>query len=156
MPAPPAPAVTGDGVKVGTFLGNYGRRYYGQGPAPKHLDVLWKVQLGSGMELGQVRAGQAEQVVRAAAGPARPSIVVDGGKTYLVASSYDYNLRKIDAATGKVVWAYKFDDIIKSSPSVFKNPVADGPGRQVHRRRRLAARLPQDDRRPDSLRRCAP
>ena len=45
----------------------------------------------------------------------------------MIASSYSYKLRRIDAATGKVVWAYEFDDIIKSSPSVFKNPSPTGP-----------------------------
>jgi outer membrane protein assembly factor BamB len=55
------------------------------------------------------------------------NVVVDGGRTYILASGYDHRLRKIDAATGKVVWTYKFDDIIKSSPSVFANPSPTGP-----------------------------
>ncbi len=65
-----------------------------------------------------------------------PSIVVDGGRTYVIASGYDHRLRKIDAATGKVVWAYQFDDIIKSSPSVFKNPHPTGADDKLHRLRR--------------------
>ncbi len=126
VPAPPAPAVAGDGVKVGTFLGNYGRRYYGQGPAPKRLDVLWKVQLGGGMSSGRYEQDKPSKY-SGSGWTGQANVVVDGGKTYLVASGYDYNLRKIDAATGKVVWAYKFEDIIKSSPSVFKNPSPTGP-----------------------------
>ncbi|HZL64452.1 MAG TPA: hypothetical protein VFD50_05865, partial [Thermoleophilia bacterium] len=52
---PPAspPALSGDGVKVGTFLGDYSRRFYGLGPVPKRLDVLWKVSLGSGWTSGK-------------------------------------------------------------------------------------------------------
>jgi len=49
---------------------------------------------------------------------------VDGGRPYVIASGYDYRLRRIDARTGEVVWAYRFDDIIKSSPSVYENPDA--------------------------------
>jgi outer membrane protein assembly factor BamB len=126
VPPPPAPAVAGDGVKVGTFLGNYGRRYYGQGPAPRHLDVLWKTELGSGLSSGKYEK-DAPSKYAGSGWTGQANIVVDGGKTYVVASGYDYNLRKIDAASGKVVWAYKFDDIIKSSPSVFKNPSPTGP-----------------------------
>jgi outer membrane protein assembly factor BamB len=126
VPPPPAPAVAGDGVKVGTFLGNYGRRYYGQGPAPRRLDVLWKVRLGSGMSSGRYATDKPSRYA-GSGWTGQAGVVVDGGKTYLVASGYDYNLRKIDAATGKVVWAYEFDDIIKSSPAVFRNPAPTGP-----------------------------
>ena len=126
VPSPPAPAVAGDGVKVGTFLGNYGRRYYGQGPAPRHLDVLWKVKLGGALSSGKY-AGDPVDQYNGSGWTGQANIVVDGGKTYVVASSYDYKLRKIDAATGKVLWTYAFDDIIKSSPSVFLNPNPTGP-----------------------------
>ena len=126
VPSPPAPAVAGDGVKVGTFLGNYGRRYYGQGPAPRHLDLLWKVRLGGGLSSGKYPSEPADHYA-GSGWTGQPDIVVDGGKTYVIASSYDYKLRKIDAATGKVLWAYPFDDINKSSPSVFLNPHPTGP-----------------------------
>ena len=119
------PAVAGDGVKVGTFLGNYGRRYYGQGPAPKRLNVIWKVDLGSGMSSGKKDSDPPSKWA-GSGWTGQPSVVVDGGKTYLLASSYEYKLRKIDAETGEVAWAYQYDDIIKSSPSVFKNPAPTG------------------------------
>ncbi|MGE5229907.1 MAG: PQQ-binding-like beta-propeller repeat protein [Deltaproteobacteria bacterium] len=126
VPAPPAPQVTGDGVKVGTFLGNYGRRYYGQGPAPKRLDVLWKVRLGSGWSSGKFDTDPPSKWA-GSGWTGQPSVVVDGGRAYLIASSYSYKLRKIDAETGEVLWAYKYDDIIKGSPSVFRNPSPTGP-----------------------------
>jgi outer membrane protein assembly factor BamB len=125
VPPPPAPTVAGDGVKVGTFLGNYGRRYYGQGPAPKRLDVIWKVQLGSGMSSGKLDT-DAPSKWAGSGWTGQPAVVVDGGKTYLLSSSYGYKLRKIDAETGDVVWAYEYDDIIKGSPVVFKNPAPTG------------------------------
>ena len=126
VPPPPAPAVTGDGVKVGTFLGNYGRRYYGQGPAPEHLDVIWKVELGSGWSSGKYDTDPPSKWA-GSGWTGQPNIVVDGGKTYVIASSYEYKLRKIDAQTGEVLWAYEYDDIIKGSPTVFKNPSPTGP-----------------------------
>ena len=126
MPAPPAPELAGDGVKVGTFLGNYGRRYYGQGPAPKRLDVLWKVRLGSGWSSGKFDTDPPSKWA-GSGWTGQPSVVVDGGRAYVIASSYAYKLRKIDAETGEVLWAYQYDDIIKGSPSVFRNPSPTGP-----------------------------
>ena len=124
---PPAspPALAGDGVKVGTFLGDYSRRFYGLGPVPKRLDVLWKVSLGSGWTSGKFAADPPGKWA-GSGWTGMPSVVVDGGRTYVIASGYDHRLRKIDAATGKVVWTYQFDDIIKSSPSVFRNPHPTG------------------------------
>jgi hypothetical protein len=126
IPAPPRPSLTGDGVKVGTFLGNYGRRFYGLGPAPKRLDVLWKVELGAGWSSGKFDTDPPSKWA-GSGWTGQPNIVVDGGKTYVLASSYEYKLRRIDARTGEVVWAYQYDDIIKGSPSVFQNPSPTGP-----------------------------
>jgi len=126
IPAPTVPSLTGDGVKVGTFLGDYGRRFYGLGPLPKHLDLLWKVDLGSNWSSGKYDKDKPSKW-SGSGWTGQPNIVVDGGKTYVIASSYSYDLRRIDAQTGKVVWAYKFADIIKSSPSVFLNPSPTGP-----------------------------
>ena len=125
VPAPSVPSLTGDGVKVGTFLGDYGRRFYGLGPAPKRLDVLWKVKLGSGMSSGKYDSDPPSRWA-GSGWTGQPSVVVDGGRAFVIASGYDYRLRRIDAQTGEVVWAYKFDDIIKSSPSVFENPSPTG------------------------------
>jgi outer membrane protein assembly factor BamB len=126
VPPPPVPSLAGDGVKVGTFLGNYGRRFYGLGPAPKHLDVLWKVKLGAGWSSGKYDTDPPDKWT-GSGWTGQPGIVVDGGKTYVLAASYEYKLRRIDAKTGEVVWAYQYDDIIKSSPSVFQNPSPTGP-----------------------------
>ena len=125
VPPAPLPSLTGDGVKVGTFLGDYSRDFYGLGPVPKHLDVIWKVRLGSGWTSGKFATDPPAKWA-GSGWTGMPNIVVDGGRTYVIASGYDHRLRKIDAATGKVVWTYRFDDIIKSSPSVFKNPRPTG------------------------------
>jgi outer membrane protein assembly factor BamB len=118
--------VTGDGVKVGTYLGNFGRRFYGQGPAPKRLDVIWKVKLGSGWTSGKFDTDPPGEWA-GSGWTGQPSVVVDGGRTYLITGSYGHQLRKIDAETGEVLWSYQYDDIIKSSPAVFKNPSPTGP-----------------------------
>jgi hypothetical protein len=127
VPSPALPSLLGDGVKVGTFLGDYSRRFYGLGPAPKGLDVLWKVDLGRGWTSGKY--DDDPPGVGAGSGwSGQPGVVVDGGKPYVIASGYDYNLRRIDATTGEVVGKYKFDDIIKGSPRVFENPDPAGTG----------------------------
>jgi outer membrane protein assembly factor BamB len=121
VPPAPVPSLRGDGVKVGTFLGDYSRRFYGLGPAPKRLDLIWKVRLGSGWSSGKF----AEDPPGKWAGSGwtgMPNIVVDGGRTYVIVGGYDHRLRRIDASTGHVLWTYEYDDIIKSSPSVFRNP----------------------------------
>jgi outer membrane protein assembly factor BamB len=125
VPPPAPPAVAGDGVKVGTFLGDYGRRYYGQGPAPRRLDVLWKVRLGGALSSGKYDSDPPDHYA-GSGWTGQADIVVDGGKASVLVGGYDYRLRKIDAATGKVLWAYRFDDIIKSSPAVFANPHPTG------------------------------
>lgn len=125
FPSPAAPRREGDGVKVGTFLGNYGRRYYGRGPAPKRLNLVWKVWLGSGWTSGKKESDPPGKWA-GSGWTGQPTVVVDDGRTYIVASSYSYKLRRIDADTGKVVWSYRYDDIIKSSPSVFANPAPRG------------------------------
>jgi outer membrane protein assembly factor BamB len=125
VPPAPKPALEGDGVKMGTFLGSYSRRFYGLEPAPKRLDVLFKVRLGSGWSSGKYDDDPVSEW-RGSGWTGQPSLVVDGGTPFLLVSSYDYNLRRINALTGEVVWKYQFDDIIKGSPSVFENPQAKG------------------------------
>ena len=44
-----------------------------------------------------------------------PCIVVDGGRPYVVVGGYDHRLRRLDAQTRE--GGYRYDDIIKSSPS---------------------------------------
>ena len=125
VPAPSVPSRAGDGVKVGTFLGDYARRFYGLGPAPKRLDVLWKVQLGKGWTSGKYEDDPPGQW-SGSGWTGQPALVVDEGRPYLIAGGYDYTLRRIDAVTGDVVWEYQFDDIIKGSPSVYRNPEPQG------------------------------
>ncbi len=120
-----SPAVTvaksGDGIKLATFLGTASRRFYGLGPAPRRLQVIWKTRIGGGWTSGKF-TGDANMYWSGTGWTGMPALVRDGGKLYVLIGGYDHRLHKIDAATGKIVWAYDFGDMIKSSPSVIANP----------------------------------
>ena len=121
LPEPPGPNPYTDGPKVATFLGNETRRYYGEGPVPETLEVIWKTRIGSGTTGGT--ASSAGPVTWSGTGwTGQPALVRDKGKLYLVVGGFDHNLVKIDAETGEELWAYEFDDVIKGSPTVFRMP----------------------------------
>ncbi|MCX6374310.1 MAG: PQQ-binding-like beta-propeller repeat protein [Actinobacteria bacterium] len=118
---PPPPIVSaGDGVKVATFLGDETRRLYGLGPPPKRLDLIWKTTIGSGMT-SPVGKGKNEPW-SGMGWTGQPAILRDNGKLYLMAGGFDRNMHKIELESGRVVWEYAYDDIIKSSPTVIEDP----------------------------------
>ena len=145
---PPPPIVSaGDGVKVSTFLGDETRRLYGLGPPPKHLDLIWRTSIGSG-RTSRVGARAEHPVVGhrldgPAGDPARQRQALSRGRRLRP------QLHKIELGSGRVVWEYAYDDIIKSSPTVIEDPHPRRRGRQVPRARRLAARLAVGLHRPD-------
>ncbi len=121
LPQPDGPNPYTDGIKVASFLGNETRRYYGEGPVPEKLKVIWKSPIGSGTTGGT--ASSAGTVTWAGTGwTGQPALVREGGKLYLIVGGFDHNLVKIDAETGKELWSYAFDDVIKGSPTVFRMP----------------------------------
>jgi outer membrane protein assembly factor BamB len=121
LPEPTRPNPYSDGPKIATFLGDETRRYYGEGPVPEKLEVIWKHRIGSGTTGGT--ASSKGPVTWSGTGwTGQPALVRDGGKLYLVVGGFDHNLVKIDAETGEEVWAYEFDDVIKGSPTVFRMP----------------------------------
>ena len=111
---------------VPTFLGNDQRRFYGRG-VPKSLKLIDKFQLGS----GRTFLGRRSVVWSGAGWTGQPTITRDRGKTYLIIGAYDHNLRKIDIATNKEVWRYKFDDIIKGSSTIYIDEKASAENRIV-------------------------
>ncbi|MDD4148659.1 MAG: PQQ-binding-like beta-propeller repeat protein, partial [Bacteroidales bacterium] len=105
---------------IPTFLGNDTRNYYGN-QAPEKLDVIWKTNLGGGHTV--IPNKTKDTVLMYGAGwTGQPLLVQEGQKLFLIQGAYDYNLRKIDAETGKVIWEYAYDDVIKSSGSMWVNP----------------------------------
>lgn len=122
LPQPKRPSPLADGIKVASFLGDETRRYYGEGPVPEKLEVIWRTSIGSGTT-GGTASSNGEPVVWAGTGwTGQPALVREGGKLYLLVGGFDHNLVKIDAETGKELWAYQFDDVIKGSPTVFRMP----------------------------------
>jgi len=109
-------------IEIGTFRGNSTRNYYGN-QAPSNLNLIWKLELGS----GKSKKFGAEKVWMGAGWTGQPLILKEPSGIYLIQGAYDYHLRKIDALSGKVIWKYKFDDIIKSTGTFWINYKEEKP-----------------------------
>ncbi|MDY0340276.1 MAG: PQQ-binding-like beta-propeller repeat protein [Coriobacteriia bacterium] len=121
IPEPDGPDPDVDGIKIASFLGGETRRFYGVGPVPETLEVIWRTRIGSGTTGGT--ASSSGPVQWAGTGwTGQPALVRDEGKLYLLVGGFDHDLVKIDAETGEELWAYTFDDVIKGSPTVFRMP----------------------------------
>jgi outer membrane protein assembly factor BamB len=114
-----------DGIKVATFLGGSSRRFYGVGPVPEKLKVIWRFRLGTGKTSGT--ASSKGPVDWSGSGwTGQNTIVMDKGRLSVIASSYDHKLRRIDAETGEEIWSYEFPDVIKGTNTVIANPSPKG------------------------------
>jgi len=122
---PPPIEPQGDGVKVGTYLGDETRRLYGLGPPPMELHLIWKTFIGGGMT-SPVGKGKNEPW-SGSGWTGQPVIVRDKGKLYLLWGAFDRKLHKVELKSGKIVWEYDYDDIIKSSPTVIEDPSPKDP-----------------------------
>ena len=109
-------------VIIKTFRGNEKRNYYGNN-APNKLKPIWKIDLGNGKSLVHGNP----KVWAGAGWTGQPLLFLENGKPFIIQGAYDYNLRKIDAKTGKISWAYKFDDIVKGTGTIWENPNPDKP-----------------------------
>ena len=103
-------------ILISTFLGNESRNYYGN-EAPDKLDTIWKIYLGEGVSPAYGK----EKVWKGAGWTGQPLLVRENGELFLIQGAFDYNLKKINAQTGKIIWQYKFDDILKGTPSIWHN-----------------------------------
>jgi len=106
-------------VIVGTFLGNAQRNYYGENP-PANLKVNWKLFLGKGKTV--ISRSKGEREWAGAGWTGQPLVVREGMEYFLIQGAYDHHLRKIRARDGKVIWKYKFDDVIKGTGTLWHNP----------------------------------
>ncbi len=105
---------------VPTFLGNEKRNYYGN-EAPSKLELIWKIKLGT----GSTRVGSKLKKWSGAGWTGQPLIIKQDSVLYLIQGAFDHRLKKIMAETGKIVWQYKFDDVIKGTGTFWVNPNAD-------------------------------
>lgn len=115
----------GNGVKVATFLGDQSRRFYGLGPAPRRLDLIWQTSIGTGKTSNDAKPNK-PFVWSGTGWTGQPALVRDRGRLYLLVGGYDHNLHKIEAAGGRVIWEHDWGDVIKGSPMVFENPQPKG------------------------------
>lgn len=102
-----------------SFLHNSYRNYYGDS-LPDKLQVIWKCYLG----VGTTKVGKEVKKWGGAGWTGQPLMIEENGKKYLIQGAYDHRLKKIDAATGKIVWQYMFDDVLKGTGSVWLNTKA--------------------------------
>jgi len=103
-----------------TYLGNLEHNFYGDS-APSSLNIIWQKHLGN----GKTRVGGEMRTWSGAGWTGQPLMVSENGKKYIIQGTYSHNLRKIDAETGEFIWAYKYDDVLKGTGSIWINKNAD-------------------------------
>jgi outer membrane protein assembly factor BamB len=101
-------------LAIPTFLGNHYRNFYGVGPVPSKLQVIWKVYLGG----GKTWVNGGFRTWYGCGWTGQPLIVEENGRPYVLIGAYDHHLRKIDGLNGKVIWRYRFDDVIKGTGTI--------------------------------------
>lgn len=109
--------------EISTYLGNEKRNYYGN-EAPERLDTLWTLYLGEGISPAY---GNPNKLWKGAGWTGQPLFIREGDKNFLILGAFDYNLKKINAETGKIVWEYKYDDIIKGTATFWENKKEKDP-----------------------------
>jgi outer membrane protein assembly factor BamB len=106
---------------IPTFLGNEQRNFYGN-DAPSKLDIIWKTSIGCGETIIPTKIVDTANMC-GAGWTGQALLIEENGKIFLIQGAYDYNLRKIDAENGNIIWEYKFDDVIKSTGCIWSNPL---------------------------------
>jgi outer membrane protein assembly factor BamB len=122
LPASPQATPAGSDtteVLISTFRGNDQRNYYGRG-APDNLQVVWKLWLGKGRTVISRKLG--ERIWAGAGWTGQPLLVREKDSLFLIQGAYDHHLKKINAATARVVWQYLFDDVVKGTGTLWQNP----------------------------------
>ena len=109
-----------------TYLGDFQRNYYGN-QAPRQLRTLWRTPLGTGKTFFKNRINE----MSGAGWTGQPLLFEENGKLVLIQVSLDYHLRKIDAATGAILWESKLGDSIKGTPTYFDRGSGEESTRRV-------------------------
>lgn len=111
-------------IRVGTFLGNEKRNYYGDS-APARLDIVWKTFLGGGKTIVTPSKGVEEWF--GAGWTGQPLVVNEKNETFLLQGAFDHHLKKINAKSGELIWEYTYDDILKGTGTIWVNDSATDP-----------------------------
>lgn len=98
-----------------TFLGGNQRNYYGNFCSDS-LNLIWKHELGSGKTIVTAQAGV--EIWAGAGWTGQPLITEEYGVQYIYQGAYDHHLKKLRLDSGKLVWQYEFDDILKGTGSI--------------------------------------
>jgi len=106
-------------ILISSFLGNQTRNFYGN-KAPNKLKTIWKLYLGEGISPAYGK----EKVWKGAGWTGQPLLIKENNELFLIQGAFDYNLKKINANTGEVIWQYKFDDILKGTGTILENKKA--------------------------------
>ncbi len=102
----------------GTFLGNESRNWYGN-YCSDSLNLKWKYFLGSGKTIVTAEAGV--EVWAGAGWTGQPLITKENGVEYIYQGAFDHHLKKLSLDSGKLVWEYEFDDILKGTGTILLN-----------------------------------
>lgn len=108
-------------VIIPTFLGNWERNYYGN-YAPDTLNIIWKHNLGKGKTV--ISRSRGSRIWKGAGWTGQPLLVREDSNLFIIQGAYDHHLKKISADSGKIVWQYKFDDVVKGTGSIWVNDSA--------------------------------
>jgi outer membrane protein assembly factor BamB len=112
-----------------TYLGGPQRRSGGAGPAPDALEVIWKLQIGSGLT---ARKSDDKLVSWSGTGwTGQPTLVYEDRRAWLLIGGYDHGLRRIDASSGTALWRAELDDVIKGTNTVYYEPARPAGDRLV-------------------------
>lgn len=80
------------------------------------------------MGAGQTNVpGKGLRVWKGAGWTGQPLIVLEHKVPFIIQGCYDHTLKKINAQTGKLIWSYKFDDVLKGTGTICRNPKAKDP-----------------------------
>ncbi|MBN1118945.1 MAG: hypothetical protein JXA77_17170 [Bacteroidales bacterium] len=109
-------------------MGNFERNYYGNS-APDSLELHWKLYLGKGKTTISRKLGEKEWA--GAGWTGQPLLVREDTNLFIIQGAYDHHLKKINAETGKIVWQYKFDDVVKGTGTIWENPDTNDPANKL-------------------------
>lgn len=117
--AVPTPADDAIVLAHPTYLGGPRRDVTGIGKGPDALDVLWKLEIGSGPTI----LPDGRSVTWSGTGwTGQPTLTFDHDVPSLVVGGYDHGLRRIDALDGTVAWRAELDDVVKGTNTVYHDP----------------------------------
>ncbi|MBN2894062.1 MAG: hypothetical protein JXL97_19485 [Bacteroidales bacterium] len=105
-----------------TYLGNERRYFYGN-YAPSHLNIKWKHLLGT----GKTWVGTIHKTWSGAGWTGQPLMIKYNDTLYIIQGAYDHNLKKIRVSDGKLMNEFEFDDVIKGTGSIWRNPNPTSP-----------------------------